>query len=168
MNTLDQIDNQILALLQADARTTQAQIAARVGLSQPAVAERVHKLEASGIIRGYTARIDPKQVGQEVRAFIGVSVDHPRYHESFAKRVRSLPEVLECHRVAGLDSYLLKVMTRNTESLDRLICDHIRRIPGVTRTHTTVVLSSIKEEALVPLPELGPSGPRKKEGGSRA
>jgi Lrp/AsnC family leucine-responsive transcriptional regulator len=150
---IDAIDNQILGALQKNAQTTQAQIADQVGLSQPAVAERVRKLEKGGVIRGYMARIDPRRVGTHVRAFIGVSVDHPRYNESFAKQVQLMPEVLECHRVAGVDSYLLKVMTRNTESLDRLICDRIRRMPGVTRTHTTVVLSAIKEEAVIPLPE---------------
>ena len=158
---VDPIDYRILALLQRDARTTQADIAGRVGLSQPAVAERVRKLEEAGVIRGYVARVDPQSVGQGIRAFIGVSVDHPRFHGPFAKQVRALPEVLECHRVAGVDSYLLKVMTRNTDTLDRLICDHIRRIPGVTRTHTTVVLSPIKEEPHVPLPELEASTRRK-------
>jgi Lrp/AsnC family leucine-responsive transcriptional regulator len=153
-NGIDAIDNQILGALQKNAQTTQAQIAHRVGLSQPAVAERVRKLEKGGVIRGYMARVDPQRVGTLVRAFIGVSVDHPRYHESFARKVRAIPEVLECHRVAGVESYLLKVMTRNTDTLDRLICDGIRRIPGVTRTHTTVVLSAIKEEAVIPLPEL--------------
>jgi Lrp/AsnC family leucine-responsive transcriptional regulator len=148
---MDQIDYKLLSILQEDARTIQSELATQVGLSQPAVAERIHRLEERGVIRGYAARINAREVGQEVRAFIGVSVDHPRYHESFAKKVHTLPEVLECHRVAGLDSYLLKVMTRNTETLDRLICDQIRRIPGVTRTHTTVVLSAIKEEIAVPL-----------------
>jgi Lrp/AsnC family leucine-responsive transcriptional regulator len=148
---MDQIDYKLLSILQQDARTIQAELATQVGLSQPAVAERIHRLEERGVIRGYAARLNAREVGQEVRAFIGVSVDHPRYHESFAKKVNALPEVLECHRVAGLDSYLLKVMTRNTETLDRLICDQIRRIPGVTRTHTTVVLSAIKEEIAVPL-----------------
>lgn len=167
MSAIDLIDYQILQLLQQDARTTQSEIAERVGLSQPAVADRVHKLEAQKVIRGYLARIDPKHVGQEVRAFIGVSVDHPRYHEQFAKKVRSIPEVLECHRVAGVDSYLLKVMTRNTETLDALICDQIRRIPGVTRTHTTVVLSAIKEEPAVPLAEPSPA-PQRRRGGNAA
>jgi Lrp/AsnC family leucine-responsive transcriptional regulator len=75
-----------------------------------------------------------------------------------------LPEVLECHRVAGLDSYLLKVVTRDTESLDRLISDALRRIAGVTRTHTTVVLSAVKEETRVPLqpPEASGGEPRRR------
>ena len=155
---LDPIDYQILDLLQSDAQTTQMEIAARVGLSQPAVADRVRKLEESGAIVGYVARLDPRAMGNDVRAFVGVRISHPRHHEPFARRIAELPEVLECHRVAGLDSYLLKVVTRDTESLDRLISDALRRIAGVTRTHTTVVLSAVKEETRVPLQPPGESG----------
>src|SRR3954465_2190811 len=147
----DPIDYKILDLLQTDAQTTQMDIAAAVGLSQPAVADRVRKLEESGAIVGYVARLDPRSMGNDVRAFVGVRISHPRHHEPFARRIAELPEVLECHRVAGLDSYLLKVVTRDTESLDRLISDSLRRIAGVTRTHTTVVLSAVKEETRVPL-----------------
>ena len=154
---LDPIDYQILDLLQSDAQTTQMEIAAKVGLSQPAVADRVRKLEESGAIVGYVARLDPRAMGNDVRAFVGVRISHPRHHEPFARRIAELPEVLECHRVAGLDSYLLKVVTRDTESLDRLISDALRRIAGVTRTHTTVVLSAVKEETRVPLQPPGES-----------
>jgi Lrp/AsnC family leucine-responsive transcriptional regulator len=154
----DPIDYQILDLLQSDAQTTQMEIAAKVDLSQPAVADRVRKLEESGAIVGYVARLDPRAMGNDVRAFVGVRISHPRHHEPFARRIAELPEVLECHRVAGLDSYLLKVVTRDTESLDRLISDALRRIAGVTRTHTTVVLSAVKEETRVPLQPPGGSG----------
>jgi len=162
---LDPIDYQILDLLQADAQTTQMDIAAKVGLSQPAVADRVRKLEDSGAILGYVARLDPRTMGNDIRAFVGVRISHPRHHEPFARRILELPEVLECHRVAGLDSYLLKVVTRDTESLDRLISDSLRRIAGVTRTHTTVVLSAVKEETRVPMqqPEGETRRRRKKE-----
>ena len=161
----DPIDYQILDLLQTDAQTTQMDIAAKVGLSQPAVADRVRKLEESGAIVRYVARVDPRAMGNDIRAFVGVRISHPRHHEPFARRILDLPEVLECHRVAGLDSYLLKVVTRDTESLDRLISDSLRRIAGVTRTHTTVVLSAVKEETRVPLQEPAgePRRRRKKE-----
>jgi Lrp/AsnC family leucine-responsive transcriptional regulator len=159
---LDPIDYQILDLLQTDAQTTQVDIAAAVGLSQPAVADRIRKLEESRVIRGYVARLDPRAMGNDVRAFVGVRVSHPRHHEPFARRIADLPEVLECHRVAGLDSYLLKVVTRDTESLDRLISDSLRRIPGVTRTHTTVVLSAVKEETRIPLQAPAPDAPRRR------
>ena len=161
MSDFDPIDYQILALLQEDARTTQMAIAEAVGLSQPAVADRVRKLEERGAITGYVARLDPRQLGNDIRAIVGVRIAHPRHHDAFIRKILEVTEVLECHRVAGLDSYILKVVTRNTASLDELISDTLRRIPGVTRTHTTVVLSTVKEQTQVPLP--APSGgPRRR------
>jgi Lrp/AsnC family transcriptional regulator, leucine-responsive regulatory protein len=148
---MDPIDYQILDLLQRDARTTQVQIAQAVGLSQPSVADRIRKLDQSGAVLGYVARLDPRALGNDIRAFIGVRVAHPRHHDAFCKRIQQIPEVLECHRVAGLDSYLLKVVARNTEALDDLISNGIRRLAGVTRTTTTIVLATVKETTAVPL-----------------
>jgi Lrp/AsnC family transcriptional regulator, leucine-responsive regulatory protein len=141
----DQIDYKLLDLLQRDARMTQLEMAAAVGLSQPAVAERMRKLEQDGVITGYSARVDGKKLGKDIIAFIGVRIEHPRYNEGFGRKILSIPDVLECHRITGPDSYLLKVVTEDTQSLDRLISDLLRHIPGVTRTLTTVVTSSIKE-----------------------
>lgn len=124
---------------------TQLEMAAEVGLSQPAVAERMRKLEQEGVITAYSARVDGKKLGKDIIAFIGVRIEHPRYNEGFGKRILSIPDVLECHRITGPDSYLLKVVTEDTQTLDRLISDLLRHIPGVTRTLTTVVTSSIKE-----------------------
>ena len=146
---MDDVDAGIVDLLQADARLTQAQIARKVGLSQPSVADRIRKLEEQRIITGYTARVDPRKLGKDITAFIGVAIEHPRYFEAFAKKVMGLDEVLECHRVAGQDSYLLKVRTENTGTLDRLLTGELRTLPGVTRTHTTIVLCSVKEETHV-------------------
>jgi Lrp/AsnC family leucine-responsive transcriptional regulator len=147
----DPIDYRIIELLQRDARTTQVQIAAAVGLSQPSVADRIRKLEESGVVRGYVALVDARRLGKDIRAFVGVRISHPRHHDAFTRRIQTIPEVLECHRVAGLDSYLLKVVTRDTGALDELISETIRRLAGVTRTHTTIVLSTVKETTEVPL-----------------
>ena len=147
----DQIDYQILALLQADAQTTQVEIADAVGLSQPAVADRVRKLEERGAILGYVARLDPRLMGNDIRAFVGVRIAHPRHHDAFIRKILEVEEVLECHRVAGLDSYLLKVVAKDTGALDDLISETLRRLAGVTRTHTTIVLSTVKETTEVPL-----------------
>lgn len=143
--TFDAIDYKLIDLLQQDARMTQLEMAAAVGLSQPAVAERMRKLEQERVITGYSARVDGKKLGKDIIAFIGVRIEHPRYNEGFGKKILSVPDVLECHRITGPDSYLLKVVTEDTQSLDRLISDLLRHIPGVTRTLTTVVTSSIKE-----------------------
>jgi len=149
---MDNLDYRILDMLQRDGRATQLEISRAVGLSQPAVAERIRKLEDRGVITGYTARVDASKLGKDITAFIGVNIEHPKYFEGFAKKVMALPEVLEAHRVAGQDSYILKIKTANTRSLDQLLVDTLRTISGVTGTHTTIVLTSIKEETLVSVP----------------
>jgi Lrp/AsnC family leucine-responsive transcriptional regulator len=146
---MDEVDSEIVDLLQADARLTQAQIAKKVGLSQPSVADRIRKLEEQRVITGYTARVDPRRLGKDITAFIGVGIEHPKYFEAFARKVMGLEEVLECHRVAGQDSYLLKVRTENTGTLDRLLTEELRTLPGVTRTQTTIVLCPVKEETRI-------------------
>ena len=146
---MDATDHHLVQLLQADGRATQLQLAKEIGLSQPATAERIRKLEESGVITGYAARVDASKLGKDVTAYVGVGVEHPKYFEGFAKKVLAMPEVLECHRVAGQDSYLLKVKTTNTGTLDSLLVETLRTIAGVTRTFTTIVLSSVKEETRV-------------------
>ncbi len=146
---MDLIDHRLVQRLQQDGRATQLELARDVGLSQPSVAERLRKLEERGVITGYTARVDAKQLGKDITAFVGVSIEHPRYFERFAEAVLSLDDVLECHRVAGEDSYLLKVKTADTRTLDDLLVKTLRTLPGVTRTQTTIVLRSIKEETRI-------------------
>ena len=148
---MDRRDIEIVTALQRDGRCTQQEIAQRAGLSQPAVAERIRKLEERGVIVGYVARVDPRKLGQVVTAFVGVGLSHPKHFEAFDKRVGELPEVLEAHRVAGRESYLLKIRTASTATLDHLLVRVLRTIPGVTRTETTVVLASVKEETFVPV-----------------
>ena len=146
---MDNLDYRIVDMLQRDGRATQLELSRAVGLSQPAVAERIRKLEERGVITGYAARVDAARLGKDITAFIGVNIEHPKYFEPFAKKVMAMPEVLEAHRVAGQDSYILKVKTANTRTLDQLLVETLRTISGVTRTHTTIVLTSIKEETLV-------------------
>ncbi|HLM48600.1 MAG TPA: Lrp/AsnC family transcriptional regulator [Myxococcaceae bacterium] len=146
---MDELDYRIVDMLQRDGRATQLEISRSVGLSQPAVAERIRKLEERKVITGYTARVDATRLGKDITAFIGVSIEHPKYFEGFARKVLSMPEVLEAHRVAGQDSYILKVRTSNTRTLDSLLVETLRTISGVTRTHTTIVLTSIKEETYI-------------------
>ena len=149
---LDPIDYRILDLLQRNARITQIELAAAVGLSQPSVAERMHKLEEEGFIIGYAARVDAHLLGRDITAFIGVTIEHPRYFDNFTKKILGLSDVLECHRVAGEYSYLLKVRTENTLSLDKFISEMLRTIPGVARSNTTIVLSTAKETSFIEAP----------------
>ena len=146
---MDPTDERLVALLQENGRSTQLELAKEIGLSQPATAERIKKLEERGVVLGYSARVDATKLGKDVTAFIGVSIEHPKYFDAFAKKVLAHPDVLEAHRVAGGDSYLLKVKTKNTASLDKLLVEELRTIAGVTRSHTTIVLSSVKESTVV-------------------
>jgi Lrp/AsnC family leucine-responsive transcriptional regulator len=141
---LDQIDLKILSILQNSGRTHLADIAKEVDLSSPAVMERVKKLEARGVIKGYRAVLDAKKVGKDITAFVGISVSHQRYIAAFASYVSGQPDVLECHHVTGEESFIVKVKTANTESLEKLLGE-IRSVEGVTRTVTKVVLSTVKE-----------------------
>lgn len=128
---LDSIDLQILQTLQQDCKIPLARIGDLVGLSAPSVIERIKKLEHGGVIRGYHAVIDGKQIGLDVTAFIGVLVEHPASVEEFEMKVASLEGVLECHHVTGQHTMLLKVKTQDTASLEGLI----RQVRGSRAWH---------------------------------
>jgi Lrp/AsnC family leucine-responsive transcriptional regulator len=138
---LDEIDRRILILLQADCKTPLAKIGEKVGLSAPSVVDRVRKLEAEGFISGYHAQLDARRLGMDITAFIGVTVSNSKGISLFEEQLERLPAVLECHHVTGSYTLLLKVKTRDTQSLEDLIRT-LRSIEGVERTETSVVLST--------------------------
>jgi Lrp/AsnC family leucine-responsive transcriptional regulator len=147
---IDQIDLKILSILQNNGRTRLADIADEVELSAPAVMERVKKLEASGVIKGYQALVDGKKVGKDITAFIGVSIGNQRDIDQFATQILRYQDVLECHHVTGDESFILKVKSANTGSLEKLL-GQIRSVAGVTRTVTKIVLSTAKESQALEL-----------------
>lgn len=147
---LDQIDLKILFILQNDGRRRLADIADEVDLSAPAVMERVKKLEGSGVIRGYQALLDGKKVGKDITAFIGVSIANQRDIDKFADQMMRYPDVLECHHVTGDESFILKVKAANTAALEKLLGE-IRSVKGVSRTVTSIVLSTAKEKLTLEL-----------------
>ena len=150
---LDDIDVRILALLQEHCKMPLAKIGQRVGLSAPAVIERIKKLEEGAVITGYSARIDARKVGCDITAFIGVLTSHPRSIRDVEQQIEDRPEVLECHHVTGGYTLLLKVKTANTTTLEEVI-SHLRSIEGVARTETMVVLSTHTERQVQLRPEL--------------
>lgn len=152
---LDEIDLRIVALLQEHCKTPLAKIGERVGLSAPAVIERIKKLEEGGVIVGYTALIDARKLGHDVAAFIGVLTSTPRGISDVEGQIAGRPEVLECHHVTGGHTLLLKVKTVDTTALEELI-SHLRSIEGVARTETMVVLSTHTERQLQVRPEAPP------------
>ncbi len=145
-SALDAVGWRILAILQDDARASFRQIGQAVGLSAPAVAERVRRMEELGIITGYHAAVNPKRVGYTILAQMRIGGVGDRGDE-FARLVEATPEVLECHRVTGSDSYLLKVLAGSIEQLEALI-DRFVRYGEVT---TALTLSSpVTRRAITP------------------
>jgi len=136
---LDDRDREIMAALQADARATYADIAARIGMSASAVHERVRKLEQSGAIRGYKAVVSAEAVGLFVTALISAAPLDPQQPDDLPDRVAEFPEVEDCYSVAGEMNYVLKVRTRTTGDLEDLI-RRLREKAGVA-TRTTIALS---------------------------
>jgi len=159
---INETDKQILNIIQQDARIANAEIARQVGLAPSAILERVRKLEERGMIRGYAAEIDPRQVGLGLLVFVFVRTSECSSSE-VEKTLAAIPEVLEAHEVAGEDCILLKIRTKDTESLGKLLRDEIKPIPNVLSTRTTVVLLTIKETTALPLDRVESENGRKKK-----
>lgn len=156
---LDGIDRRILSLLQDNSELPLAKIGEQVGLSAPAIQERIRKLEEHGVILGYRAIVDARRVGKDVTAFIGVSIDHPKKLIAFERALDGWDGVLECHHITGAYSLLLKVKIDNTSALETLI-SQIRSEEGVLRTETMIVLSTHSERTQIPVGERTAPAPR--------
>ena len=146
------MDSEILSRLQANGRESWAALGQALGVTGPAIAERVRKLEERGAIRGYTALLDPDQLGLPLLAFVAVTLERPDHRAAFLERIQSLPEVQECHHVAGDYDYLVKIRCRGTSDLDRLISDELKSFEGIVRTRTIIVLKTTKESTALALP----------------
>lgn len=150
---IDEIDGSILAILQYNARTSQAELAKAVGLAPSAILERLRKLEAKGIIKDYVALIDPRVVDRGLLAFVAVRTAEHGPEMPSAIELGRIPEVLEVHHVAGDDCYLLKVRARDAEHLGQLLRQQIASTPSVISTRTTIVLETVKEDPRIPIPK---------------
>ncbi len=152
--TIDDIDRTILTIVQADARTSNAEIARQVGMAPSAVLERLRKLESRGVLRGCEARIDPHAFGLGLLAFVFVRSDERLRSGDTGIRLAELPEVLEVHHIAGEDCYLAKVRAADPEALGRLLRERFGAIESVRSTKTTIVLDTIKESNRLPIAPL--------------
>ena len=118
---MDKIDVNILRCLTEDARMNASQIGARVNLSVSAVIERMKKLEASGLIRRYTAVIDERLAGYDTQALISVRLEHPKYNQSFTQQMHALSAVMECFYITGDFDYMARVCVSSTEELKQAV-----------------------------------------------
>ncbi len=151
----DSLDYKLVGYLMKQGRSTWAELGGILGLSAPAAADRVHKLEENGVIRGYSALVDPESVGLGIAAFISVTLDRPEHRRHFLDQIQQMAEILECHHIAGEEDFVLKVRCLDTKRLEYLVSEEIKSIPGISKTRTTIILSTIKETPVLPvnLPE---------------
>lgn len=144
-NHIDEKDRQILNLLMQNARMSYADIAKSVGMKSPSVIDRIKRLEQLGIIKSYSADINYKILGDDINAFIGISIDNAKHIEEFEAHVQELDsDVIDCHHVTGDYTFLISVVTKNTDSLSKLI-KRIRNVPGVDKTNTILVFSTLMD-----------------------
>jgi Lrp/AsnC family leucine-responsive transcriptional regulator len=148
---VDALDRKALPLLIKDARITWSELGHSLGLSAPAAAERVRKLEEQGVIKGYSAILDAEALGYSLTAFVFVTLIDQRRRAAFHAGVNRLDQIVECHHVAGDDDFLLKVRCRGTRDLDRLLVEELKGKMGVARSRTTVVLDTAKETSAIPV-----------------
>ena len=143
---MDEINKAILAQLIKNSRSTASEISKQVKLSVPAVAERRRKMETSGMINGYTVKLDRQQLGLQLIAFIMVTLDNSSSIANFRDKMVACPDVLECHHLAGQSDYLLKIRVENTNQLERFLMDVLKKTAGVASSNTLICLSTLKEE----------------------
>jgi Lrp/AsnC family leucine-responsive transcriptional regulator len=144
---VDSVDRQLLEALRGNARATYSELARVVGLSAPAVHERVAKLEAAGVITGYHAAITAEALGYGTNALIGVFIADSADTDVLATQLAALPEVEDCWFVAGEETYVIKVRVPDVGRLEATI-RKLNAIQGIARTRTTVVLSTKFEDRI--------------------
>ena len=153
LHKLDSIDFKTLEILQQEGRISNAELARRINLSQPATHARLKRLEQSGIIQAYTAILNREMLGFGMLCFVHVTLEkhQPDWVNNFHEQVSQMPEVIECYHVTGEYDYLLKVVMRQRRDLEGFLVDKLSRIVGVGRVHTSVVLREVKETSALPL-----------------
>lgn len=148
---IDAIDRSILNLLQNNARISNAEIARTVGLAPSAIFQRIRKLEEQGVILEYTARINAREVGFGLVAYVMIQTGEQAKYVDTAGILNAIPEVQEVHRVVGEDCFFVKLRVRDTDDLGRLLEEEIQPIPSIASTRTTIVLRTAKETTQLPL-----------------
>ena len=148
---MDDIDRKIIRKLQENARATLSDLSGEAALSIPAVSERLKKLESSGVILRYAAILNPAMLNKHLMALIFLRFDSPKHGDVFSAFVRKEPEIKECYYITGDFDYSLKIVTETTATLEKLLT-RIKNVPGVVKTQTIVILSTITDSPSV-LPE---------------
>ena len=150
----DRTDLRLLALLQRQGRATNAELAAQVNLSPSACLRRIQRLEATGVVSGYAARLDPQVLGLGLQAFVRVQLEkHGRAGiDRFVERVQGWDEVVACHALTGDMDYLLHVYVRDLEHFSHFLLDRLLNDSGVADVNSSFVLRTVKGFTGLPLP----------------
>ncbi|MBT4775226.1 MAG: Lrp/AsnC family transcriptional regulator [Crocinitomicaceae bacterium] len=151
--SLDKIDVKIMKTLQTQGRITNIQLSQEVGLSAAPTLERVKKLEKSGIIKSYHAKVDPQKIGLGFSALINVSLERQKDNamSNFKEKIDAIDEIVECLQVTGNFDYLLRVMVPDIPSFEELIGERLSKIEEIGQMQTMVVLGEIKSFSSFPI-----------------
>ena len=150
---MDETDRRLLRLLQRDGRITNVELARQANLSQAATHDRVRRLQAEGVIEGYAVKLNPAKLDRALLMFVEITLDRTSdaIFEDFAAAVRRVPEVMECHMVAGGFDYLIKVRARDMEAYRVFLGVTLVGLPGVRQTHTYAVMEEVKNTTDLPV-----------------
>jgi Lrp/AsnC family leucine-responsive transcriptional regulator len=151
---LDEIDRKILEILQSNAKITNAQLSKDIGLSPAPTLERVKKLENSGIIKSYHAKLDTERIGLGVHTFVQVTLKghNKKNIDLFLGEINSIPEIIECHHITGSGDFILKVISKDIASYQRLMLEKVSEIEVVDSLQSMVILSTFKDSKVMPVP----------------
>ena len=152
---LDKIDRKILDILQADGRITNAQLSKDIGLSPAPTLERVKKLENTGIIKSYHAKLDTAKIDLGVSTYVMVSLKaHNKSNiDVFISAIEEVDEIIECNHVTGSHDFILKVISKDIASYQKLMLEKVSEIEVVDNMQSMVILSSFKDSKVMPIPE---------------
>jgi Lrp/AsnC family leucine-responsive transcriptional regulator len=153
ISELDAIDRKILRALQATGKISIGELAEKVGLSPSPCARRVRMLEKDGIIKGYAAIVDQRQVGLPISAFASIKLERQREEDldRFAEAVSRWPEVLDCYLMTGQRDYLLRIVAADLEAYERFLKDKLTRLDNVASIETSFALGQVKRSEALPL-----------------
>ncbi|AEQ52051.1 Lrp/AsnC family transcriptional regulator [Pelagibacterium halotolerans] len=150
---IDEIDRKILRFIQADSAQSMVELGDRVGLSASACHRRLKALEERGFVAGYRAVLNRSKLGLSMQFFIELSLtsQSDKTFEAFERAVRDIPEILECHLMAGQSDYILRVVCQDAAAFERLHRELVARLPGVARIHSNLSIREVKEWSSLPV-----------------
>lgn len=150
---LDELDKKIIRILQKEGRLSNKELSERINLTTTPTLERVRRLEKQNVIEGYSAIVNKESIGKGFSAFVSVtlSIHQLNLLDEFTSAIKSIPEILACYNTTGEGDFLLYIVARDVKDFEQLLRSKLANLPDVQRLHTSIVLSTIKEESNIPI-----------------